>query len=58
MFLNENVEKLKSSLSELNQNLGGVTPYKLDVVNPNDFKLATKNARYMDNSTFNRLTKI
>lgn len=47
--------RLRAVLTQLNDALGGVTSYKLDVVPPGSIKPVKKNAHYMSKRTFDQL---
>lgn len=48
-------ETLRDTLQRLNEQLAAFTPYKLDVVDPNELELLEKNARFMAPKVFQQL---
>jgi hypothetical protein len=49
--------RLEAALEELNQSLGGVTPYRLALVSPGEVAHVEKNAHYMPTKVYRRLVE-
>lgn len=52
-----NETRLETALEQLNQTLGGITPYRLVLVAPSDVAHVEKNAHYMPQKTYRRLVE-
>jgi len=48
-------EKIQQTIDRLNETLSGRFPYRFNMVDPARIKLLEKNARYMDQPTFQQL---